>query len=539
MDDDDQLDVRRFARVLWRRAWLVVLCGLLFAGAGYVVALQQPDRYQASTSVRLLDPDDERVFGGADSRVDLERDALSEIAVITSGDVRARADDALGEESEEILDVSASARSSTEVVEVRVVASTAQAARDGADAVADAYLTQRQATIRAVFEGRARELRAKSAELGEQVDELTRRIADEPENANALREQRNDLTGQIEEFDRRVTQQDVEAEAHTASAVVVERAALPTGPFEPRPVRTALICGFIGILFGIVFLLVRYRLSDTVTVDDAASVAGAPLLGSIDRRGRRPAFGRGLPSAPRTLLDGDELDPYRILRTNLRHACAPPGRTIVITSPAGSEGTSTITANLALALTESDLRVVAVSADLRRPTLGSYFGIDDRAPGLSEVLAGSETVPAAAHRVQVARGMLYVVPSGQLPPDPVAHLENGALASMVAWLKDAGADYLLVDAPPVLPVADAAVLSRVADDVVIVCSEEMTRRGDLRDAVDRLRQVDAHVVGLVVNGTSTGHRYATDGQCAPSARSTAGSVLRTMRVSSPSDHAST
>jgi capsular exopolysaccharide synthesis family protein len=297
-----------------------------------------------------------------------------------------------------------------------------------------------------------------------------------------------------------------------------------------------LVSGFVGILFGLVLVLVLHRLDDPVAASDAAMVAEAPVLGTIDRPGRRRAFRRGSVTTPRRLRTDDDLEPFRALRTNLRHAADGPGCTILLTGPDGGEGTSTVTANLAIALCESGLRVVAVSVDLRRPALGAYFGIDEDAPGLCEVLTGAAPITSVAHRVPTERGVLYVVTSGALPSNPGELLESDELARMLTWLKEAGGDYLLLDAPGVRVSADASIVSRVADGVVVVCAEEQTRRAHLREAVEQLRALDAEVWGVVVNGVSAGRTPAP--QTAPSARSTAGNVLSKMRASRPSDQLS-
>lgn len=474
MDDDEPLDLRRFLRLLWRRAWLVLLCGAIFAAAGLLVALQQDDRYQASASVQVLDPNEDQVFEGTESRVET-RDLQSQTKVITSNGVRSLADDALGEQAEQVVDVSASIQPDTTIVNLRVVATTPEAARDGANAIAEAYLERRREAITTTFDERATALRDRAAELNAEVDDLTELIQDDPssDEADVWRDRRAALVIQAQDFARRAGEQDVEASVRSGNLQVVEAAELPDGPFEPRPARTALLCGLVGLLFGIVLVLLLDRLGDKVTSKDAASVAGLPVLGSA-------------------LRDAD-------LATNLRHL-GRATRSIMLTSPSGSEGTAEVTADVAIGLAEADLNVVAVSADLGDPTLAPCFDVEESDAGLVTVLSGDASIPDVARRVPTTHGMLYVIPAGQGPTNPAELLGSEAMSVFLDWLNNAGSDWVLFDGPPVLSAIDAVTIGRAVDGVVVVCVPDQTKRADLREAIGRLREGGANVLGLVVNG---------------------------------------
>jgi len=198
---------------------------------------------------------------------------------------------------------------------------------------------------------------------------------------------------------------------------------------------------------------------------------------------------------------------YRSLRTSLAFTRQQRQlRSLVITSPAASEGKTTTIANLGVVFSQAGERVLLVSSDLRRPRLGQFFGVAEE-PGLTSVLLGDvmlEEVIAPATR----NDRLWVLPAGPVPPNP-AELLNGQRARQIfAALRDQF-DLVLIDSPPVLPVTDAVVLAQQTDATLIVVSAGLTRRSDLRRTAEKLGQVNAMVVGTVLNQVTkqTGYGY--------------------------------
>jgi capsular exopolysaccharide synthesis family protein len=208
-------------------------------------------------------------------------------------------------------------------------------------------------------------------------------------------------------------------------------------------------------------------------------------------------------------LDSTTAEAYRALRSNLRFSAVGVKRTsILLTSSEGSEGKSTVAANLAVVLAEAGLRVVLVSADLRKPSLSSFFGIDETEKGLTSVLIGDHDLVDCVMRVPLASGRnLYVLPAGPLPQNPAEVLGSAGLRDTLDAIERAGADFILIDSPPVLPVADALALSQFTDGVLVLTVAGRTPKGHLTETVDRLRQVNADLVGVVLNGIPTKGRY--------------------------------
>jgi len=191
---------------------------------------------------------------------------------------------------------------------------------------------------------------------------------------------------------------------------------------------------------------------------------------------------------------------YRVLRTNVRFSgLDAPLRTILVTSPGPSEGKSITVANLAATMAEAGLKVVTVDADLRRPRQHHLFDLD-RAPGLTDVLLAGHLDGQV--RPAMYTGALGVLPAGDLPPNPAEVLGSARMGELLGRIKEK-ADAVIVDSPPVLPVTDAAVLARQVDAVLLVLDAGRTRRWAAVQALEALQQVEANVIGAVLNNVPT------------------------------------
>lgn len=189
---------------------------------------------------------------------------------------------------------------------------------------------------------------------------------------------------------------------------------------------------------------------------------------------------------------------YRTLRTNLVFAgLENPLRTLVITSPAPEEGKSTALANLAVTLAQSGKQTVIVDTDLRKPTQHAIWGVD-RAPGLTTmVLEGG-----AAPLFDVGVPNLMLLPSGPPAPNPADLLASPQLEAAIESLA-AEHDFVLLDAPPVLSVTDAALLSAKLDGALLVIRAGSTRRDHAERARELLERLHVRIVGAVLTNAQT------------------------------------
>jgi non-specific protein-tyrosine kinase len=191
---------------------------------------------------------------------------------------------------------------------------------------------------------------------------------------------------------------------------------------------------------------------------------------------------------------------YRTLRTSVQFlSLKRPVRTLMITSPNAGDGKTTTIANLGVVFARAGVPVTVVSCDLRRPTLHEAFGLSNTV-GFTSVLLGQVSAEDALQTVPNLE-RLTVMAAGPIPPNPSELLSLRKASDVFVSLAASGR-VVLVDAPPVLPVSDALVLANRVDAVLLVCVAGMTTRKDAARAVELLSQVDAPLVGTILNGAS-------------------------------------
>jgi capsular exopolysaccharide synthesis family protein len=277
---------------------------------------------------------------------------------------------------------------------------------------------------------------------------------------------------------------------------VVKRADLPTTPVSPnKPLNLALGL-VIGLALGVGGSVLRESLDTTVKDpeqlqrDLSLSALGAIAFDPDARK--RPLIVHADPHSSRA-------EAFRQLRTNLQFVDIDKApRSIVITSSIPNEGKTTTATNLGIALAKSGMRVLLVEADLRRPRIAEYLGIEG-AVGLTSVLIGKARLTDAV-QTWGKDGQLYVLPSGPTPPNPSELLGSQGMAELIREL-ELTYDLVLIDAPPLLPVTDAAVISTAVSGALMVVRHGHTKREQLARAVQSLRSVDAAVYGVVLTMT--------------------------------------
>lgn len=191
---------------------------------------------------------------------------------------------------------------------------------------------------------------------------------------------------------------------------------------------------------------------------------------------------------------------YRALRTNLAFAGLDRQlRTVMFSSPGPDEGKSTVLANLAVSVAQTEQRVLVVDADLRRPSLHEIFGLpNDR--GLTTLLADPDARANPPIQATPVAG-LSVLTSGPLPPRPADLISSRRMGEVMLWLAEQ-ADLVLFDAPPINVVSDGVMLATRVDGVLLVVRERRTQREAVRQAMASLARVNARVLGAVLSGVS-------------------------------------
>jgi capsular exopolysaccharide synthesis family protein len=311
-------------------------------------------------------------------------------------------------------------------------------------------------------------------------------------------------------------------ESNSSNVSIVDYAAIPLRPSFPvktQMLALGLIAGFLAGV-GLAFLL-SYIDNSIRTPEDVqrslrlASLGVIPSFGSeyltLDSAagtedGKGPiSQARNLPmvresqvpimylSSPRSLA----AEAYRTIRTGilLSQAGSPP-RVILVSSAQSSEGKTTTTINLAASLASTGGKVVLIDADLRRPSLIRHFKIDEERPGLTELLTGLSELEEVV--IPDLMPGVSVIPSGRIPPNPAELLGSNEMVAVLDSLAETY-DYVLIDSPPILPVTDSVVLARYVDGVVFVIKGGATPRKVARDAKNRLLDVGARLIGVILN----------------------------------------
>ena len=278
--------------------------------------------------------------------------------------------------------------------------------------------------------------------------------------------------------------------------VVIHAVSGPTLDAKPISPDPKLYIGLglaAGIALGLIIAILREVFDNSVrTVEGAQRLIGAPVLGTI-------LYDPDTKRSP--LIVGDEstslrAEAYRQLRTNLLFInAAHSANTVMITSSVPLEGKSTTAANLALTFVESGERVLLIDADLRRPQLSQLLGLNEDV-GLTNVLAGQISLDEAIQ--PWGNGGLCLLASGSAPPNPSELLGSARMSEIMTTVQQQF-DKVVIDTPPVLPVTDAAVASAYAEAVVVVVHHGQTSRTQVANAASTLENVDARVVGSVLN----------------------------------------
>jgi capsular exopolysaccharide synthesis family protein len=318
--------------------------------------------------------------------------------------------------------------------------------------------------------------------------------------AQAYAEQLKVLVGSLETPDGK--------QAPLVKASIVDNAQEPSSPVSPQPLRNLGLGFVIGLLLGVALAILRELLDTSVaSAEDVALVTDAPILGHINSD-----------SAAVKLPPGEALtgatpwaEAFRVLRTNMQYVEVDHDQKVfVVTSSLPAEGKSTTAVNLAITLALAKQRVVLVECDLRRPLIAARLDLDD-AVGTTSVLINKVPLRDALQTYQDTG--LRVLSSGPIPPNPSELLQSNAMEKLLGDLRDEF-DVVILDAPPLLPVTDAAVLSAQSDGALIVVRHGKTTRDQLAHAIERIEAVDAKPVGVVINlapakrkGRSYGYGY--------------------------------
>jgi Mrp family chromosome partitioning ATPase len=527
-----------YVRLFKRRVFVVLLPLLLCPLAAYWSADRQPRIYSAAAEV-LLKPNNsaEEISavgsGGSGDLYDPDRYVGSQISVLGSRQLAEQlaSTRGQGEDPDDLGGgLSGSQKGETNVLVVNYVDVDPARAADLANAFAIAYIENRRLDQVAGLSRAEKELAQDVADLEATLTDLSQQLAQQPEGSADRRLLETRLASAERQFQTsndRLGEIRININLKRGEAELVERATEPWAPFSPTPRRSAMLGLVIGGLLGVGAALMLERFDDRLRGRrEFEQASGLNVIGELakDKRSSSDPTHIAAINNPTGAL----AESVRQLATSLRFfGVDQPLKSLLITSADVGDGKSLVSTNLAVAFAQAGVRTVLVSGDLRRPRLESTFAIPGGVPGVTEIVTTvalhsqrtglSYDDPAMVAfirrrlesvlvpRLQVPG--LYLLSSGQQPPNPAEILGSPACAAVLNVLKNDFADIVVIDSPPVLAVADALIMSRHADATVVVASAGQTRKQHLTNALEALEPSPTRVLGIGLNKSGFGREY--------------------------------
>ncbi len=302
----------------------------------------------------------------------------------------------------------------------------------------------------------------------------------------------------VDLLDSRIKELNVNEDAGPLNISILEVARPEPKPAFPRKTLTMAMALLVGLILGTGGALLHEALDQRLrSAEEITELLGLPVLGIIPSiRTDDIVVGETLlTSAP----NSDVSEAYRSFRTALQFGLPDrSAKMILISSPTPGDGKSTTASNLAVALAQADRRTLLIDADLRKPTQHKNFKLLG-VKGIADVLVSGYPIDQAIHRTQVEG--LDLLPCGTIPTNPSEIINSHAFHSLLMQM-EGRYDQIIVDSPPVLPVADARILAALCDiSIVVLRAEKSTRRGS-RHCCELLANVRANVIGFVMNDVS-------------------------------------
>jgi len=500
------MDLRHILLVIRRRLLLIAVAGLVAGGVAYLVASSLPKQYEATAmlvvgqSITATDPNYTDLLASQQVSVAYAQAATTRktlTQVITSLDLSITYEDLKGRVNAELPPDSPIITIHATYEDPTIAAAIANAIASEMIAASPAIRGQ-QADTQVFVSGQLDALRSEIQELQDEIARVTQRPTQPLEDHQYLK----DLEGRLEQARSTYVAMLQSAPGSSANALtLVDPAVAPDLPSSPRIALLTLLA-IIGALLGATALafLLEYLDDRVASPEEAEAVAGLPTLGTIGRitETKVPADSIALWRSPNAPV----AEAFRTLRTNLGFSRVDNRlRAVLVTSAMPGEGKTTVACNLAVAYSQAGKRVYLMDADLRRPGVHPTFALPNNM-GLSTLLRAEELTTLSP--VQVAYQVdhdLRVITTGPLPPNPAELLDSQRMRDLISLLV-ADADIVVIDSPPTLAAADAAILATITDGAILVIDTAATKRSAVVRARDTLARVDATVLGVVLNKLS-------------------------------------
>lgn len=517
-------ELKVYARLIWRWLWLILLCTVAAGIVAYLVSLYTTPIYQASSTVLI---NVRRASGDTIDVWSSERTARTYSQLMQRNTtVQAVANELDLDPAtfwEQITSVNVTPVRDTQLVNVTVEGIEPDIVTWVANTLPEEFIAEIQQVQTERYADSKANLQKQIDELTDQGERIRNEIAtfgdsitsqEEVELGrlnNSLTQSENNKAKLVQSFEN-FRLAEVQS---TDNISLVELANKPENPIRPRKLVNTLLASIVGAMMALGGIFLIEYLDDRIkSPRELLAVANAPLLGAVTRIPQAAADKSGSTNTNSLITIREPRNPisesYRGIRTNLQFANVDSSiRSLIVTSAIPNEGKTTTAANLAIVMAQSGMKVAVVDADLRKPSQHKIFGIPAKT-GLMNALF-NEGVSPLRFAAQGSITNLSVIPCGKRPPNPSEIIGSQRMRNLVQQLQQE-VDIVIFDAPPLLAVTDAQILSTQVDGVLLVVKQG-TDRGAAARAVESLQQVNARVLGVVMNNirrTSSNEYYYYD-----------------------------
>jgi capsular exopolysaccharide synthesis family protein len=506
-----EIDLKVYARILWHWAWLIVLCTLLAAASAFIASSFTIPIYKA-TSTLLIDQANNPQANYQDL-ITSERIARTYAELMQRKKLLASVAQKLGIETEvlaaTLANISVTPTRDTQLVQVSIEGTSPELTAWVANQLPIVFIeeinalqTERYAESKSTLEAQLADLKSRIDLANAEIDGLSStRTVDEEIHFTQLREELAQYQGSYTSLLGRYEEIRLAELQSTDSITIVDEAIEPEVPIRPRVLVNTLLAAIVGAMLALgVIFLVEYLDDRIKTPQDLHSVLDAPILGTIAQIGKQRRRQKQLSREDSLIVASQPRHPvaesYRRLRTNLRFSSVnEPLRTLLVTSATPAEGKTITAANLATAVAQSGYRVVIIDADLRKPQLHKIFNLS-KGPGLTDaLLSGGESL-FFLRNSDVPN--LQVLTCGSIPPNPAELLGSKPMQRLLQQLQTE-VDFVIIDTPPLLAVTDAQILAGHVQGALLVVNANSTSRALVASAANALLQVEARLLGVVLN----------------------------------------
>ena len=510
------LDLKVYTRLIWHWAWLIILCTVVAGGGAYVFSILSVSVYQSSTT--LLIDQARNPNASYQDLLSSERIARTYAELMQRETTMIQVANEFGVDpailDDVITDISVTPLRDTQLIKVVVEGISPEYVAAVADMLPHVFINEMNDVQTQRFDESKRSLEEQLNTLNSQIelhqieiDEIGQsRTADEEVRLGQLRNELAQYQNSYANVLRSYEELRLTEVQSTDSIVIVEPAKVPIAPIRPQVLLNTLIAIFIGaaLALGTIFLI--DYLDDRIrSPHDLHSVVNTPILGTVAKMyaNNHRLLGKNKIAREEGLITSTQprhpiTEAYRSLRTNLQFSSIDESlSSLLVTSATPGEGKTTTAANIAVVLAQSDRSVLLIDADIRKPQQHKIFNFS-KTPGLTDALVAGDEAPLEFFFRDTEIANLQILTAGKDAPNPAELLGSQRMQRLVSQLQTRF-DVLVFDAPPLLAVTDAQILTKHVQGALLVINTEETPRAMVARAVEALERANVRLFGAVLN----------------------------------------